>query len=217
MMLRDHFGECGAIPAHLKQRFLELKGKTSQGATDSKHYWVYSAKKLGLVDSENGISVSDTAQTGGSNPPPFGATPNAQSGSRDTSSRPILLVTQKDKILVSDFLYTLMTHAELVNMEESERTGNRKNLSVGLPGIACRHCCQSNRKGLCRLFPARRRTLACKVNDLYEHIRRCTLYPMEVKEHLALLKQLKPVHVGEKEFYDRVWARMGHNAEIDDG
>ena len=35
MMLRDHFGKCSAIPPPLKQRFLELKGKTSQGATEA--------------------------------------------------------------------------------------------------------------------------------------------------------------------------------------
>jgi hypothetical protein len=129
-------------------------------------------------------------------------------------------VSPEDRIIVSDFLYTLMSHAQLVHMEESERIGNRKSLPIGLPGIGCRHCCQSNRKGLCRLFPARRRTLTSKVNDLHEHIRRCTLCPFKVKEHLALLRRLEASQeektVGEKEFLDRIWSRMGHGTNIED-
>jgi hypothetical protein len=217
MMLRDHFGVCNAIPAAQKQQFLELKGKTSQGATDSKHYWVCSANKMGLVDSESGIWVSDNPEPSGNSASPFGTAPVEKSESGDSSSRPILLVSPEDRIIVSDFLYTLMSHAQLVHMEESERIGNRKSLPIGLPDIGCRHCCQSNRKGLCRLFPNSRRNLASKVNDLYEHIRRCTLCPFEVKVHLALLRRLeaskheKPV--GEKEFFDRIWSRIETNIE----
>jgi hypothetical protein len=219
MMLRDHFGACCSIPPHLKQRFLDLKGKTSQGATDSKHYWVYSAKKLGLVDSDCSIWVTNIPQADEGGGLPFGTVESGDKKLTDHSSRPVLLVAVEDRILVSDFLYTLMTHAQLVNMEESERTGNRKSLPVGLPGIGCRHCCQSNRKGLCRLFPARRRTLSSKVNDLYDHVRRCTLCPREVKDHLSLLKELEAAKdgrtAGEKELYDRVWARMGHGEKTD--
>jgi hypothetical protein len=202
------------MPPHLKQRFLDLKGKTSQGATDSKYYWVYSAKKLGLVDSDGSIWVTNTPQADEGGDLPFGTAESGEKKTIEHSSRPVLLVAVEDRILVSDFLYTLMTHAQLVNMEKSERTGNRKSLPAGLPGIGCRHCCQSKRKGLCRLFPARRRTLPSKVNDLYDHVRRCTLCPREVKDHLFLLKELESAKdgrtAGEKELYDRVWARMGH-------
>ena len=212
MMLRDHFGKCNAIPLPLKQRFLELKGKTSQGATDSKHYWVYSAMKRGLVDSQSGIWVRDSSPSGETDIPPFG-TSGPQTEARATSSVPVTLVAPDDRHLVSEFLYTLMTQVQRVTMEESERTGNRKSLSTGLPGVGCRHCCQSNRKGLCRLFPVRRRTLPNKIIDLYEHIRRCTLCPAETKDHLALLRQREAATertAGEKEFFDRIWARMGH-------
>lgn len=214
MMLRDHFGKCDAIPKNLKNRFLGLKSKMSQGATDSKQYWVYSAKKLGLVDSESGISLSETSsETDEGDQVPFGATSEEQSGPGGFPSPPVLLVSPGDKVLVGDFLYTLMAHAQVVHLEETERTGNRKGLPADLPGIACRHCCQSNRKGLCRLFPARRRTLPSKVNDLYEHIRRCTLCPVDFKDRLTMLKQIKTTPIGEKEFYDRVWVRMGHSGK----
>ena len=55
MMLRDHFTKCPAMPDHLKERYLCLKANASQGATDSKRYWVESAKSLGLVDTDEGI------------------------------------------------------------------------------------------------------------------------------------------------------------------
>jgi hypothetical protein len=221
MMLRDHFGKCNAISPSLKQRFIDLKGKTSQGATDSKHYWVFSAMKRGLVDSESGIWVSSDLDGPVNIAPPCGAAPpkpppKEQHRAIGTASVPSshLLVTPEDSVLVSAFLFALMTQVQTVQMEESERTGNRKSLAVGLPGIGCRHCCQSNRKGLCRLFPVRRRTLPNKIGDICEHIRRCSLCPKEIKEHLASLRQRDTSAgsktAGEKEFFDRIWIRMGH-------
>jgi hypothetical protein len=230
MMLRDHFGKCNTISPPLKQRFLDLKGKTSQGATDSKHYWVFSAMKRGLVDSESGIwvahnldgNIGPSCVAAPQKPPP--PIPKEQHRVIATAAilpSSLLLVTPKDSVLVSAFLFTLMTQVQLVRMEESERTGNRKSLPVGLAGIGCRHCCQSNRKGLCRLFPVRRRTLPNKVGDICEHIRRCSLCPQEIKEHLASLRQRGAsaentikTGAGEKEFFDRIWARMGHGLQL---
>ena len=227
MMLRDHFSKCGAMPQHIQQRFLDLKGKTSQGATDSKHYWIHSSHKLGLVDSDSGIAIRDESESEaetGAVATSFGSSlANREStgepgvGNSGTGSAPVFLVHPSDIGTVSNYLYTLMSHAQLVHMEESERAGNRKNLPLGLPGIGCRHCCQSNRKGLCRLFPARRRRFGSKVNDLYEHLRRCTVCPPGLKEQLATLKAEEVLRVdrspGEKDFFDRVWARMGHKTK----
>ncbi len=44
MMLRDHFTKCDAMPPGLKDRYLCLKANASQGATDSKRYWIDSGK-----------------------------------------------------------------------------------------------------------------------------------------------------------------------------
>lgn len=217
MMLRDHFGSCSSIPHNVKQRFLALKGKTSQGATDSKQFWVYSGKKLGLIDTESGIWVDESQESQESNDDSnyWGTRPK---DGDDKASTTVLLVSKDDRPLVSDFTYTLMTHAQLVHLEESERIGNRKNLPIGLPGVGCRHCCKDDRKGLCRLFPARRRTLPSKIQDLYEHVRRCTLCPAASRERLMQLKQPSEEDVNsrarEKEFLDRVWVRMGHSTAV---
>jgi hypothetical protein len=221
MMLREHFGNCKAVPQELRNRFLELKSKTSQGATNSKRYWVHSAMKLGMLDSANGIWVTEKSQAAAMTASPFG-TPDdnivAGHSARADSESTVLMVSPSDRDLVTGFLYTLMTQVQRVYLTESERVGSRKNLPIGLPGIGCRHCCPSNRRGLCRFFPARRRTLPNKLNDLYNHIRRCTLCPGEVKAHLAALeleaeqnnsKDSKDSE-GERAFFDQIWTRLGH-------
>lgn len=55
MMLRDHFTKCSAMPQQMNERYLCLKANASQGATDSKKYWIESAHTLGLTDTEDGI------------------------------------------------------------------------------------------------------------------------------------------------------------------
>ena len=54
-MLRDHFTKCHAMPPAIQERYLSLKANASQGATDSKKYWIESAISLGLVDTSDGI------------------------------------------------------------------------------------------------------------------------------------------------------------------
>jgi len=55
MMLRDHFTKCHAMPPAIQERYLSLKANASQGATDSKKYWMESANSLGLIDTTDGI------------------------------------------------------------------------------------------------------------------------------------------------------------------
>ena len=55
MMLRDHYGYFKATPLEIKEHYLSLKEKKTQGATDSKKDWVESANRLGLVDTTNGL------------------------------------------------------------------------------------------------------------------------------------------------------------------
>lgn len=231
MMLRDHFGACSCIPLPLKLKFQQLKGSTSQGATGSNNFWEYSAKKLGLKDSASGIWVdedfdSDEWATATFEPAPTGGAassqdqdhPSPQHQNTEISQEDIHpLATEDDRDLASEFLFTLLSqHTQLIFLEESEKIGNRKNLQVGLAGIGCQHCCRKKRMGLCRLFPARRRTLPGKISDLYDHVRRCTLCPKESRDRLVYLKKFSRRHhdtkgaLGEREFYDRVWVRMGY-------
>lgn len=213
MMLRDHFGNCEAMPASTQENFLALKDKPSQGATDSKRFWVYSAMKVGMVDTPEGIMVTEQSLAAGANAPPFGTTPGQQLA--DDAVKAVPLVLPRDRPLVSEFLFLLMSQTQLVRLTEAERIGSRRSLRVGLPGFGCRFCCERRRLGLSRMFPARRRTLPAKVNDLVDHLRRCTVCPDEIKEQLERTRHLmkKGFHSdqgGDREFFDRIWNRLGH-------
>lgn len=76
-----------------------------------------------------------------------------------------------------------------------------------------------DRIGLCRMFPPRKRTLHCKIPDLYDHLQRCPLCPQDVKEKLAHLRANTNTDTGsrsrEKEFYERIWIRLGHDGASD--
>jgi len=257
MMLRDHFGNCNAMPSPTKEKFLRLKRKTTQGATDSKLFWVYAAEQLGLINTKDGgiwvceqtdssskgkkdgDSKEDTfdkeqenaevssVRSNRSDPPvtPSNgeeklATCQVNQGAGTSRSTPIdgakqaRLLYPEDREIIPPFLYALLEQVTLVNLEKTEQVGNRKSLPVGLPGLACRHCNRYGRKGLCRVFPARRRTLSAKLCDLYEHLKKCNLCPNEVRHELARLKSLDASQDGkmsreERGFLEELWTRMG--------
>lgn len=243
MMMRDHFSSCQAIPKDLLLKYTNLKRNTSQGATDSKTYWLDSAKKLGLDDSDDGICVrsatektefadSDNDGTLLGSPPgnasskngAFTVNTSAEASTRNRATSPadlslVPLVQLEDRDSISPLFFLILNQLQLVQMEESERTGNRKSLNAGLPGLGCRHCCQVGRMGLSREFPARRRTLSGKLYDLYDHLLRCKLCPSDVKAELKRLRRLesdqKEQKMSKKEriFFEKLWIRMGHQDE----
>ena len=259
MMLRDHFPRCTIMPkAHL-ERFLELKQRTTQGATDSKQYWVHAAREMGLEDTDNGIWVCRLVDSANESSTPYsyeigagkskdsalcsenGAKISAQSSindhngdesstssvgeavSNDIASANVELIVPEDKTFMSPLLYLVLSNVQLVHMEKSEQTGNRKSLPVGLPGLACIHCCQSGRRGLCRIFPSRRRTLNQKMEDLYQHFVKCTLCPPDVKHQLVSLREApvdnaKANHDAKKDraFVETLWMRMHANSQMKD-
>lgn len=206
MMLRDHFGNCPAIPAPLKDHFLELKRNNTQGASDSMRYWIYSAVKLGMVDSECGIVLNEQTQSAASNKPPFGTTPggpdtsqdhpprlmvkpeDVQQSSESNSNNDTATASSSNSGNVDEFLYTLLTQYQLIRLKDTECIGNRKSLRPGVPGLGCRYCCAAGRMGLSRVFPAKKKQVPTQIQDLYDHMRRCNLCPSEVKENLQSLK-----------------------------
>ena len=217
MMLRDHFPNCDAIQGDVGKQYVLLKDKPSQGATDSKRYWVYSGLKIGMADSKEGIYMTTETRMAGLASLPFGVDPNTPWG--DDSYANIPLVQPADREDASEFLYLLMSQVQPVRLTEAECIGNRRSLRVGLPGFACKYCCEQRRLGLCRMFPARRRTLPTKIFDFYDHIRRCPLCPLSVKAALTAAKQQSDEnlqHITDqgqhRRFYDRIWSRLGHES-----
>jgi hypothetical protein len=214
MMLRDHFATCEAIPSSMLLQFNTLKDKPAQGATDSKRYWIYSAKKIGMIDTDDGIKIDQQSRYDGLNVPSFGTVIGQKW--EDDAFRSNSLVRSTDRHSVSEFLFILMSQVQPIRLTETECIGNRRSLQVGLPGFGCLYCCDQKRLGLGRMFPARRRTLPQKVNDLYDHLRRCTLCPQSVKDNLERSKHqmttsFRADQGSDREFFDRVWNRLGHS------
>eukprot|EP00551_Chaetoceros_affinis_P010054 CAMPEP_0203671444 /NCGR_PEP_ID=MMETSP0090-20130426/7233_1 /ASSEMBLY_ACC=CAM_ASM_001088 /TAXON_ID=426623 /ORGANISM="Chaetoceros affinis, Strain CCMP159" /LENGTH=799 /DNA_ID=CAMNT_0050536521 /DNA_START=369 /DNA_END=2768 /DNA_ORIENTATION=+ len=50
MMIYGHFGHCDQMPADIKAKYEELRKLTKKGDTESRSYWLESAKMKGLVD-----------------------------------------------------------------------------------------------------------------------------------------------------------------------
>jgi hypothetical protein len=214
MMLREHSVKCDQVPSSVATRLHHLKGQPAQGATDSKGYWIHAAKKIGLTDTSHGIVITETSRMEGANIAPFGTEQDQVLADDRQMSFP--LISPSDRASVPEFLYVLLTQTQVVRLMETERIGNRRSLSVGLPGIGCKYCCMHRRLGLCRMFPVRRRTLPSKVNDIYHHIQRCSLTPATVKHELKRLydelstsnHQHLKMKEGEREFFDRLWKRL---------
>ena len=146
---------------------------------------------------------------------PFGASPELQADLKTAladDQEPLTI--EADKPVAADFTYTVVSQAVRVHLAASEKIGNRSCLTVGLPGLACKHCALAGRSGLSRVFPARKRNLKTKVHDLYDHLRRCDLTPNKVKDQLqATFSQDSDRK--SKVFYARLWRRLGHDS--DDG
>lgn len=215
MMIRDHFVRCTGLPDNLRAKFLELKSHTTQGATDSKRYWIESAKRLGMMDTHpnQGIMITEETRAAAfASSQVNNSESSSESNSNEKRRTKVMIVMNEDKPLVSEYIYYLLTQVEKVYLTQSERVGNRKSMELGMPGFGCKHCCATDRKGLCRFFPARRRTLPSKIKDLSDHLRRCTMCPMDVKEKLIQYRRenldMEPTEDSNKHFFDRVWNRL---------
>jgi hypothetical protein len=224
MMVRDHFGKCPAVPREKALEFQTLKQKNSQGATDSKHYWVYAAQKLGMVDAGSGIQRTQESIKQALQMPPYGASIEANpndgcaQGDDEAEESPSL-VCPEDQARLTPFLYELMRHLRLVHLLPSERVGKRKGLPVGLEGMGCQYCFREGRLGFSRCFPLRRRALPSHVLDLYHHCLRCPLCPEEVKEHLKHASQrdnetFTDQSPASADAYAIIWAKLGRQRDL---
>ena len=192
MMVRDHFSKCQEIPDDIQSAYLARKGTNSQGACDSRHYWHFAARKLGMVESgDGGIFMTPESVAAGKAMPPYGTTKEEQITLQCLSTRQVeedsSLLRPEDACKTSPFVNELMSHLRMVGLMDSERVGKRKALPLGLKGFGCRYCYDVGRLGFSRCYPLRRRGLAAQMYDMHLHLQRCTLCPSAVKKQLSLL------------------------------
>lgn len=186
---------------------------------------MHAARRTGMVNTPQGIQINDESRTAAARIPPFGTNSDTTASLMLEKGDVAPLVRPEDNELLKDqYWYVLLQQVQRVRLSASERVGNRKSLQIGLPGFGCRYCCQAGRLGLSRIFPARRRTLPSKIPDIHDHLRRCTLCPQSVKDQLQELgDERKRRHEEEaesntishsagkeKEFFTRIWSRLGH-------
>jgi hypothetical protein len=227
MMLRDHFSKCGDMPISVQEKFNALKANASQGAFDSKGYWLYSATKIGLKDTPTGIMIDEESLVAGRDAQPYCIDPGQPF--TDDSFSSLLLVEPSEQHAVPELLLLLLSQLQMVRLRDDERIGNRRSLPDGHVGLGCRFCCAKRRLGLSfccakrrlglsRVFPARRRNLPSKLTECLEHLRRCTLCPRSIKLALEQSQQQQAVRAVKdqgdvKEMLDRLWTRLGHGQQ----
>ena len=141
--------------------------------------------------------------------PPYGA---AEKQSKGDEVIQVLFDDEKG-MAKSDYNFTLLRQVQRVHLQADECRGNRKTLQVGLPGLACKHCSHIGRMGQSRVFPVKKRTLSVKLEDMYQHLMRCTVCPPETKELLNIQRPTKIDICKEGELYDLVWTRVKKNPD----
>lgn len=152
-MLRLHLDCCMSIPADVRQRIEQLKlSSSSRGGR--KQYWIDSAKRLGLVDTEHGIHFGRDPY--GPMPPLTGPSvetkeftkrkrelesPGAESKSPEKEDEedipPVVeeietypLVMPEDKALISDYLYLTLEQMQPCVLMEADKVGCYKVCSM---------------------------------------------------------------------------------------
>ena len=120
-----------------------------------------------------------------------------------------------DMHLVTQFTYAILSELEVAYFTWRDRRGNRRKLTMGYPGMACRYCKgETGRTG--RYFPSSVKTMADSKKTLfsvYDHLSCCQKCPTIVKKQLLQLfgehvdEQGKKVkrHGSQRDFFRRVY------------
>jgi len=206
------------MPQDVRMRIEQLKVSCSSRG-GRKQYWVDSARRLGLIDTANGIHFGRDPY--GPLPPLTGPSVNSKEGRRKrmlkataeaaaqrqaenrspeqvptVENRP--LVFPEDKPLISDYLYLTLEQMAPCTLMEADRVGCYKTRKVGFPGLACKHCV--GQAGCGRYFPASEASLSQTTTSqtIMNHVRNCRRCPAVVREDLEIMKRSKIGPNGKK-------------------
>ena len=175
------------VPEAVRTRFLDLQSASSKGSKGlaTRQYWVTSAKKLGLVDSDSGIR--------------FGRDPSiplekavsldilAQVASDvTTAGKPLVL--PEDKPHIAGFLYVVMKQLQPCRFTEADRN-KRRLKDVGCIGVECKHC--AGQVDGRKFFWSSVSAVESNFVSVHTHMMECKMIPKEMKTKLAHLKTLR--------------------------
>lgn len=208
---RFHFTECKMLPPDVKDKFLELQSASSKGSKGlaTRQYWVTSARKIGLVDTKQGIR--------------FGRDPNKPEESKAFSLDILAeaafsvttankhLVVPEDKDTIAEFLYIVMEQLQPCRFTEADRN-KRRLKDVGCIGVECKHC--AGQVDGRKFFWSSVNAVESNFVSVHTHVLECRMIPDSLKAKIADLKMLRKQQTAalktgsQKAFFSRVWNRL---------
>eukprot|EP00536_Pseudo-nitzschia_multiseries_P014469 jgi/Psemu1/262195/estExt_Genewise1Plus.C_7090009 len=219
---RRHSLVCKCITPWVRKSILELMESSKTRAGGRRQYWEDSARRLGMVDTSQGVRFC--RRPGDLGPVPSSGNGRSPGDSALPQPKPEEVVRPEDKDLVTDYLFLLMDQMQTCHFTEEDRTGGRskiKDNEVGFPGMECRHC--QGRAGFGRYFPSSVAALSLANSDrnVYNHLQKCRKCPDSIKAELVRLQkdqaQSKNRRGLRKLFFNRIWKRMHAEDEKDKG
>jgi hypothetical protein len=211
---RFHFSECKKVPPPIRAKFLELQSASSKGSKGlaTRQYWVSSAKKIGLADSDCGIQFARDPSI-----------PLEKAKSLDilaqvasdvtTASQPLVLPEDKPKI--ARFLYVVMKQLQPCRFTEADRN-KRRLKDVGCIGVECKNC--AGQVDGRKFFWSSVNAVESNFVSVHSHMMECKMIGQELKDELAHLKSLRKEQTArlksgsQKAFFAKVWKRL-HNGD----
>lgn len=207
---RFHLAECTVAPQEVKEKFNKLQTESSKGSKGlaTRQYWVTSAKKIGLVDTEKGIRFGRDPLVPEEKSPSLDIL--AQVASHVNSvNRPLVL--PEDKPLVAEFLYTVIDQLQACRFTEADRN-KRRLKNIGCIGVECKHC--SGQVDSRKFFWSSVNAVESNFVSVHTHVMECKKVPQEFKDKLGELKKLRKEQTtalktgSQKAFFSRVWDRL---------
>lgn len=207
---RFHLGDCKMVPQNVREKFLQLQSASTKGSKGlaTRQYWISSAKKIGLVDTSNGIRFSRDP-----------CAPIEKAKSLDilaqvatdatTSSKPLVL--PEDESQIAGFIYLVMKQLQPCRFTEADRN-KRRLKDVGCIGVECKHC--AGQVDGRKFFWSSVSAVESNFVSVHTHMMECKAISKELKEELAHLKTLRKEHTArlktgsQKAFFARVWERL---------
>mmetsp|Transcript_1661 Transcript_1661/g.3033 ORF Transcript_1661/g.3033 Transcript_1661/m.3033 type:complete len:1191 (-) Transcript_1661:3341-6913(-) len=207
---RFHLSECKMIPPKVREKFLDLQRASTKGSKGlaTRQYWISSAKKLGLVDTSNGIRFGRD---------PCAPIEKAKSldilaqVATDATAVSKPLVVPEDESQIAGFIYLVMKQLQPCRFTEADRN-KRRLKDVGCIGVECKHC--AGQVDGRKFFWSSVSAVESNFVSVHTHMMECKAIPNELKEELAHLKTLRKEHTSrlktgsQKAFFARVWERL---------
>ena len=118
------------------------------------------------------------------------------------------LVRPDDKNIATDYIFILMSQLRPCRLSPSDRIGYRNGLSLGMPGLACKHCGgDRGGYGAGRFFRSSPSSQSKNENisQIYKHMIDCVACSPEIKLALESTKQR---HAEQSDALKRGWKKM---------